>query len=254
VAALYVSEHGADDGRPIVVLVHGSMDRSSAFARVQRHLDDLHVVRYDRRGYGRSVALGPPASFDVQVDDLAEVVAGRPAVLVGHSLGGVVALGLAERSPEVARAVVAYEAPMPWTPWWPGDSAGGRALEASATPEDAAEGFMRRMIGDDRWCRLPARTRAQRRAEGAALLADLRQIRDVAAQPYEPAKVTVPVVAACGSGSSPHHQQTARALADEAPDAELVVVEGARHGIHLTHPADLAALARRALARAAATS
>lgn len=253
-AELFVSEHGAADGRPLVVLIHGSMDRSSAFARVQRHLDDLHVVRYDRRGYGRSTGLGPATTFGVQVDDLAAVIDGRPAILVGHSSGGVVALAHAQRAPELVRAVVAYESPMAWAPWWPSASAGGRALAEGTSPEDAAEGFMRRMIGDERWERLPPRTRAARRAEGPALIADLLQIRDRANPPYDPAAITVPVIAAHGADSSAHHQQTARALADAAPAAELVVVAGARHGIHLTHPAAMARLVRLALARAGATT
>ena len=247
---LYVSEHGAGETRSLIVLIHGSMDRSSAFARVQRHLQGLHVVRYDRRGSGRATALGPAATFSVQVDDLAVVLDGRPAVLVGHSSGGVVALGLAQRAPELVRAVVAYESPMAWAPWWPSDSAGGRALAVGTSAEDAAEGFMRRMIGDERWERLPPRTRAARRAEGPALIADLRQIRDAANPPDDPATISVPVVAAHGAESSAHHQQTARTLAAEVPGAELEVVVGARHGIHLTHPAALAGLARRALARA----
>lgn len=238
----------------MVVLIHGSMDRSSAFARVQRHLADLHVVRYDRRGYGRSTALGPATTFAQQVDDLAGVLDGRPAVLVGHSSGGVLALSLAQRSPELVRAVVAYESPMAWAPWWPALSAGGLALAEATDPQAAAEGFMRRMIGDERWERLPSRTRAARRAEGPALLADLHQIRDKANPPYDPAQLTVPVIAAHGSSSSSHHQQTARALAADAPGAELEVVQGARHGVHLTHPGELARLARRALERAGATT
>src|SRR4051812_47216291 len=49
-----------DPSAPLVVMVHGSMDRGAAFARVAGHLRELPTVRYDRRGYGRSVGLGAP--------------------------------------------------------------------------------------------------------------------------------------------------------------------------------------------------
>lgn len=254
-AGLFVSVHdpganGAAGDAATVVLVHGSLDRSAAFARVQRHLADLRVVRYDRRGYGHSLALGPAPSFATQVDDLEGVVSEQPAVLVGHSLGGVIALALAQRRPDLVRAVVAYESPMSWRPWWPPATAGSSAMAADVDVEAAAERFMRRMVGDERWEALPERTRAQRRAEGPALVAEIRSVRDPDHPPYEPERVTVPVVAAHGTASVAHHQQTARALAGEAPHAELVTVEGASHGVHLTHPAELARLARLALARA----
>ena len=54
---LAITEHeaaGAPNATPVVVLVHGSLDRSDSFARVLRRLDDLHTVVYDRRGYHRS--------------------------------------------------------------------------------------------------------------------------------------------------------------------------------------------------------
>ena len=247
---LFVAEHDPGGAVPTVVLVHGSLDRSSAFARVQRHLADLRVLRYDRRGYGRSTDLGPADSFDQQVDDLASVVGDRAATLVGHSLGGVIALALAARKPELVQAVVAYESPMAWEAWWPAATAGAAAMATDGEAGEAAERFMRRMVGDERWGRLPERTRAARRAEGPALVADLRQIRDRTRPPYVAEELVVPVVAAHGTESSPHHQRTAAGLADRAPRGELVVVRGAGHGVHLTHPAELAKLARRALDRA----
>lgn len=249
-----MTEHDPGEGAPTVVLVHGSLDRAAAFARVQRHLEDLRVLRYDRRGYGRSLAIGPAPSFAAQVDDLAGVIGDRPAVVVGHSLGGVIALALAQRSPVLVRAVVAYEAPMAWTHWWPAATAGSAAMAATGDGADAAERFMRRMIGDERWEALPARTREQRRSEGPALVAELRSIRDPDAPPYAPGAVTVPVVVAHGTTSASHHRRTARELARLVPHGELVVVEGAGHGVHLSHPAALADLARRALARAASAT
>ncbi|MEX2292531.1 MAG: alpha/beta fold hydrolase [Acidimicrobiales bacterium] len=249
---LFVSAHGSDDDAPLVVIVHGSLDRSAAFTRVQRHLNGLRVVRYDRRGYGRSLHLGPATSFTAQVDDLAVVVGGRRAVIVGHSFGGVIALAFAQRHPDLATAVVAYEAPMAWTSWWPSATAGSAAMSFESSAEDAAERFMRRMIGDERWEALPERTRHQRRAEGPALVAELRSVRDAKTPPYDAAEILVPVLSAHGTESLPHHRQTAVALADAVPDGVLRVVDGAGHAVHLTHPAGLAELARRAVARVTA--
>lgn len=249
-ADIFVAEQAGPAGAPRVVLVHGSLDRSTAFLRTARLLDDLTVVRYDRRGYGKSLAAGVCATFAEQVDDLATVVDGQPSVLVGHSLGGVVALALAERHPDLVPAVVAYESPMAWQPWWPQGTAGSVAVAEEGDEAEAAERFMRRMIGDDRWESLPEPTREQRRAEGPALVSELRSIRPPAPAPYDPAQLTMPVIAAHGTESRPHHRETARALAAAAPHGELAVVAGAGHGVHLTHPAALADLVRRALARA----
>jgi pimeloyl-ACP methyl ester carboxylesterase len=244
---------------PLVVLVHGAMDRASSMLRVRRALEgECRVVRYDRRGYARSLELGPAASLDQQVDDLAAVVGSRDAALAGHSLGGVICLALAERSPAQVVAVVAYEAPMMWEPWWPAGTAGATALAASTgrrdgadgDPGDAAEAFMRRMLGDARWSRLPAPVRAERRAEGPTLLAELRTVHHPAPAPYRPERLTVPVVAAFGSETQPQHRLAAEELARRAPQGVLERIDGAGHGAHLTHPHAFAGLVRRSLSLA----
>jgi pimeloyl-ACP methyl ester carboxylesterase len=225
------------------------MDRGASFGRVTRHLADLAVVRYDRRGYAHSVDEPVSDDLDVHVDDLLDVVGDRPAVVVGHSLGGVIALAAAERRPQVVTAVGAYEAPMPWADWWPRHSAGRVATDAASEgPEAAAERFMRRMVGDRIWERLPSGTKAARRSEGEALLADLRSVR-TDPPPYDAATLSVPVVSARGTKGRPHHLEAAERLAAEAPDAELRVIPGADHGAHLTHPRDFADLVRAVVAR-----
>lgn len=270
-SGIWVQEVGEG---PLVVLVHGAMDRSGGMLRVRRALQSTcRVMRYDRRGYARSLDAGPPTSFDQQVDDLADLLDGQPAVLAGHSLGGVVCLALAARRPHLVRSVLAYEAPRMWAPWWPGGTPGGQAVAvatgdraADGSPrasggatgiegedgrgEDAAEWFLRRMIGDATWERLPASMRAERRAEGPTLVAELRSVRPPAPVPYEAAAVTVPVVAAHGTETKPHHVRATEELAQQAPHGELRVIEGAGHGAHLTHPAEFAGLVRRALERA----
>ena len=236
---------------PLVVLVHGTMDRSTSFGRVARHLPDHGVVRYDRRGYARSLGTGPPERFEQQVDDLVGIIEeqGGSGLVAGHSYGGTIAVATAQRRPDLVAGVVAYEAPMPWRAWWPKRSAGASAVEDGVDPADAAERFMRRMVGDDRWERLPPSTRQARRAEGPTLVAEMAQMRPPSPPAHDPAQVTCPVVAAHGTDSAPHHRRAAEALATEAPLGELVVVDGAGHGIHLTHPARFAELVTRVGAR-----
>ncbi len=104
---LHVVEHrGATTGAtPTVVLVHGSLDRGSSFARTVRRLGDLHVVTYDRRGYHHSRAMPLAPSLDRHIADLVALVGPGPAVVVGHSYGGDVALGAAMAAPDAIGAV-----------------------------------------------------------------------------------------------------------------------------------------------------
>jgi pimeloyl-ACP methyl ester carboxylesterase len=235
---------------PRVVLVHGSMDRAAAFRKASRQLRDLDVVLYDRRGYARSLHHGVASTIDLLVTDLLTVVGDRPSAVVGHSLGGLIALATAQAAPEKVTAVGAFEAPLGWRPWWPKTSAGGAARDAAAVegPEAAAERFMRRLVGDERWEGLPAGTQQQRRAEGRALLADLAAMRDGGA-PFDPATIAVPVVIGYGTATSDRHRRAALELAGEIPGAELVTIDSAGHNAHDSHPAEFAAFVRAVVDR-----
>lgn len=241
-------------GQPRVVLVHGGMDRGGSFIKATRRLPDLETIRYDRRGYGRSFDAGVGNSLDEQVQDLLRVIDDEPAVAVGHSLGGLIALTAAQRHPDLIPSVAAFEAPMPWMDWWPKNSAGGRVINAdeSEGATSAGERFMRAMIGDAHWERLPEGTRESRRRESAALLSDLRSIR-TPEPPFTFDGFAVPVLSGYGSASSPHHIASAEELARRVPGAELMVIEGASHGAHFTHPGPFAEFIARAVARSGAT-
>jgi pimeloyl-ACP methyl ester carboxylesterase len=231
-------------------MVHGTMDRHTGFARMRRVLSDVRTLIYDRRGYGRSRSLPPAPDLDGSVDDLLALCAGRPAVVVGHSYGGCIGLRAAELAPDIVRAVVVYEPPLPWRMTWPTGTGSARAL-AAATPEAGVEAFLRQVIGNRRWGALPERSRAERLAEGPALLADLRSVRPAPGQPapVELTAVKVPVVVGRGTTSPPHLLDGADDLARLLPAGELVVLDGAGHNAHVSHPQAVAAMARRALAR-----
>jgi pimeloyl-ACP methyl ester carboxylesterase len=233
-------------GAPHVVLVHGSLDRSAGLLKLSRRLDErFRVSRYDRRGYGRSNPHPGPFDMEHQVADLVEIIgrdsrAGSPTVIVGHSYGGNVALAAADRHPDLVAGVITFESPLSWTSWWPGDSAGANAMAWRDDPEQAAEQFMRRLIGDDRWDKLPPTSRAARRAEGPAMIGELTDLRSRA--PWTAERITIPVIALHGGGGREHHRIGTRKLAEMLPNATWRTVPDAHHFGPNTHPEELAAI------------
>jgi 3-oxoadipate enol-lactonase len=69
----------------------------------------LRLIRYDLRGQGLSEAPAAPYALDDHADDLAALMdarAAKHALLVGLSVGGMVAMALASKRPDLARALV----------------------------------------------------------------------------------------------------------------------------------------------------
>ena len=155
----------------------GPLDRLRQGAR---RLDDRYRVLATTGGAtpGRGAASGPHGC-EAHVDDLLNLLDGRHATIVGHSYGGNVALAASVRAPEPVNAVGMYETPLPWQSWWPGTTAPPRPWRPTrpAAGRHAAEQFLRRLLGDELWERLPERTRVARRAEGHALVAEMVDLR-----------------------------------------------------------------------------
>lgn len=238
----------ASGSRAYIVLIHGALDRSAGLLKLSRRLDAwASVARYDRRGYGRSTPHEGPFGIPEQVDDLVEVVQRhRPAtprctVAIGHSYGGNVALAAAQRHPGLLDAVVTYETPLSWLDWW-GGSAGSDAVAWRHDPEEAAERFMRRLVGDERWERLPDATRRARRAEGPAMIGELTELRERPA--WDGAAIDVPVLALAGEHGRSHHRRGAETIAELVVDGRADRIAGAHHFGPNTHPDEVATRVR----------
>ena len=144
-----VDGHGGTDDGPLVVLVHGSMDRSAGLLKLSRRLDGTHsVARYDRRGYGRSTPHDGPFDIDGQVDDLEDVLAWSAGGAVRAQLrrprragpGGPSARAGAPRSPctrRRCRGSTGGRAARPAATRWPAGATPRRPPSASCAGSSA---------------------------------------------------------------------------------------------------------------------
>ena len=95
------------EGTPIVLL-HGLMGRARTWWSVAQWLKRRgHVVGLDARGHGHASRSGPWTTEQF-VDDVAALLRtfDEPAILIGHSMGGLHAWVTAATYPELVRAVV----------------------------------------------------------------------------------------------------------------------------------------------------
>lgn len=99
--------HG--EGEPLVLL-HGGFSDSRDFETNLRTLaGKFQVFLLDRRAHGRTPDVAGPVTLDMLTDDVSafiESVVGGPAHVAGYSSGGVVALALALRRPDLVRRLV----------------------------------------------------------------------------------------------------------------------------------------------------
>ena len=106
-----------DDGSGLpLVLLHGL---SMSLRTWDRFLPDLtrrfRVVRLDQRGHGESSHASGTYVLDTYLADtiaFLEDIVREPSMLVGHSLGGVIAHGVAQMRPDLVRSVLLEDPPL----------------------------------------------------------------------------------------------------------------------------------------------
>ena len=126
--------HHAEAGTgPAVALLHGLFGAGGNFGAVQRRLAErFRVIALDLRNHGAS-----PHDADVSYDAMAADVlqtlgalGALPAAVLGHSMGGKVAMRAALAQPDaVRRLLVADIAPVRYPPHFRGIAAAMRAVE-----------------------------------------------------------------------------------------------------------------------------
>ena len=91
---------------PRLMFLHGFLSSRNAWAPLRRELSDLETLAPDILGYGRAAHSGADYTLDETVAHLRRVVeAEQPTHVVGHSMGGIVALALARELPGAFESV-----------------------------------------------------------------------------------------------------------------------------------------------------
>jgi pimeloyl-ACP methyl ester carboxylesterase len=253
---LNVEMEGPDDATPVVFL-HGVSGSSRTYGFLPPEITDgRRIVRVDLRGHGASDHASGTYDIDRYGEDVVAVLRalGRPAVLVGHSLGGVTAWWVAQRAPELVVAAFLEDPPLYMgdpeeheknvaIPVFVGirESAAGWQADGLA-PEAVTEMLAQAPLGPERTMGT-VMTEDAIAARAYALLAmdpgvlDQAIDRSTLAPTDTSAPVTVPVflLGADDAMGSAFPERHAARLAQTHPEVEVVRVSGAGHGIHDEH-------------------
>jgi esterase len=251
--SLYYEEHGA--GEPILC-IHGTGSSAAVWGdAVARLATRGRTIAYDRRGFSRSERPEPFVT-DVRqhADDAAallDALAAAPAIVIGRSQGGEIAVDLALGYPDSVRALALLEGG--------GLSLGEGARRwlaeldeqvfaaAEADMDSVGRTMLASVLGPGGWEELPEPVRRMFTDNGPAIVAEHRGgLLDV--RPEELGRIGRPTLLVAARDSPPVLAEATRLLAEAMPSARVEWVEGG-HLIDPAHPAVLAfvdeVLARR---------
>jgi pimeloyl-ACP methyl ester carboxylesterase len=257
-----VALHAEGIGEPAIVLLHGFGSAIETWMSVLAPLARHHrVVAYDRPGFGacplpalgpaRDRALGARADVRTAIAALDELDCER-AVVVGHSAGGTIAAALAIEAPERVAGLVLVDAAI-----GPGLSAPAYARRLAANPTlsrlgialtravaPRAIGPAMRVIHHGHTGLRPELIESYRRDLAGPTWADT-VFALAALESLDPSRrlheISCPTLVLTGSDDRIVPPRYARALADEIPDAHLVVFRGVGHSPHEEQPAQFVA-------------
>jgi len=238
---LHAVERGA--GTPLVLL-HGLFGSATNFGTVQRTLaEKFRVLALDLRNHGASPHAAT-MNYPTMAEDVLETLRERaalPCALVGHSMGGKVAMTMALQTPvAISRLVVVDIAPVPYghgratyaeamaaVPLHPGlTRAVADAALADAVPDPTVRGFLLQnlRVGTEPAWRIGL-------AEITAAMQVIEGWSPQTAAPYPG-----PTLFIAGARSDYIIPEYRPAIREKFPAARFVTLKGAGHWVHADNP------------------
>jgi pimeloyl-ACP methyl ester carboxylesterase len=218
--------------------------------RVVPLLQGVRVVALDLRGHGLSEHRDSYGYTDYERDlrELLDALGLEDVTVVGHSLGGYVALAAATRDQRIGR-VVAVDVKSDWTGEDAAFAERARAGSQRVEPDrDVLLDRLARSVAPAVLSEAEVEAIAERSLEQADAGWRLRWDRQVlATEPVDPfaflGRVPCQAHVLAGSESAVMPPHRARRFADAIPGGTLELVEGVGHHVELEAPARIAELA-----------
>jgi pimeloyl-ACP methyl ester carboxylesterase len=225
---------------PVVALVLGALNSRKSGAKLAKLLaSHFTVISYDRRGRGDSTDT-PPYAPQREVEDVKALIekTGEPVFLYGHSSGAALAIEATNKLNKQVRKLAIYEVPYAL------DSDASKAakeynsllkkLLASGRNGDAVALFVRSVGVSDKQVQAMKRMAMWRGLE--RLAPTLAYDSDILGEGHSLptallAGITTPTLVMHGGAGTPAMRDTAQAISEAIPKAQLRTLAGQTHGV-----------------------
>ncbi len=237
---LYVEECGARS--PTLVLIHDGVVHSAVWDDVWPvFCKEFRVLRYDRRGYGRSPAT---TAWHSETDDLLAILEAHHvphAVLVASSHGGELAIDFTLQYPERVQQLVLIGAVLSGFPYSDHFLERGMAASEPLRTADVAGAIQR--WSHDPYLIAPGHAAAQKRLFELLTASPQDLTHASLVRPSRPAlhrlnEIRAPTLILVGDADIPDVHAHAGAIELGIPDALRIVVKDAGHLMYLEKPAE----------------
>lgn len=208
--------------------------------------DGFDILRYDKRGHGLSDCPPAPYHMDDHIGDLAglmDAVGFTNTIVVGLSVGGLIAQGLYRTNPSYVRALILCDTAHKigtqdiWNDRIKAVEQGGIVSMADAILERWFSQYFRAEKTDElaAWRNMLVRTPADGYAGTSAAIRDT-DMTDVAKS------ISVPTLCIVGSEDGATTPELVRSTADLIPGAQFKIIDGAGHLPCVEKPEEMATL------------
>lgn len=241
------------EGPPAVILhgVYGSGDNWNTFVKPLLETHQVHLV--DLRNHGRSPQ-SDVFNYEVLTADVARYMQERnlgPSMVIGHSMGGKVAMWLAWQHPELVKALVVVDiAPRYYQPHHEQEIAGMRAVHPETlTNRNEADTRMAAFVGSPSVRQFLLKNLGRNEAGGFEWKHNLEAIAANSGEvgrelPLE-ARVTCPTLFVAGAESPYVTPDDEEDIQRRFIHARVAYIQGSGHWVQVEKPAELLAEIQR---------